>query len=68
MEDKLDFEDYQLIKNEGKKKIDTLETERQEQQLSRKNSHIKNKLEKVLDVLPNLYNIYTKGDDNTKKN
>lgn len=67
LEDKLDFEDYQIIKNEGKKKIDVLELELQNQQLNRKNSDIKNKLDQVLNILPNLNQIYTKGDDNTKK-
>lgn len=67
LEDKLDFEDYQIIKNEGKKKIDVLEMDLQNQKLSRTNTDIKNKLQQTLQILPNLSEIYTKGDDDTKK-
>lgn len=67
LEDKLDFEDYQIIKNESKKKIDVLEIDLQNQKLNRTNTDIKNKLHQTLQILPNLSQIYTKGDDDTKK-
>lgn len=67
LEDKLDFEDYQVIKNESKKKIDVLEMDLKNHQINRKNTDIKNKLDKVLDILPNIHQIYINGDDNTKK-
>ncbi|MFC0346010.1 zinc ribbon domain-containing protein [Epilithonimonas hispanica] len=66
LEDKLDFEDYQIIKNESKKRIDELEMELQNQKLSRKNLDIKAKLDQVLDILPNLSKLYLKGDNETK--
>ena len=67
LEDKLDFEDYQLIKNESKKKIDALEMDLQNQKMTRKNSDIRTKLDQVLKVLPNLSQLYTTGDSETKK-
>lgn len=67
LEDKLDFEDYQLIKNESKKKIDVLEMDLQNQKLIGKNSDIRTKLDQVLNVLPNLSQLYTTGDSDTKK-
>lgn len=65
--DKLDFEDYQLIKNESKNKIDALDMDLQNQKLSGKNSDIRTKLDQVLKVLPNLSQLYTTGDSDTKK-
>lgn len=66
LEDRLDFEDYQVIKNESKKKIDELEMELQNQRLSRKNTDIRAKLDQVLNILPNLSQLYIKGDNETK--
>lgn len=63
----MDFEDYQLIKNESKKKIDALEMELQDQKMTGKNSDIRTKLDQVLKVLPNLSQLYTTGDSDTKK-
>lgn len=67
LEDKVDYEDYQLIKNKSKKKINALETDLQNQKLTRKNTDIKTKLDQVKKVLPNLCQLYTKGDSETKK-
>lgn len=67
LEDKLDYEDYQIVKNESKKKIDLLEMALQNQKLTRKGSDIKTKLDQALNILPNLSRIYIEGDDNTKK-
>ena len=67
LEDKLDFEDYQLIKNESKKKIDALEMDLQDQKLTGKNTDIRTKLDQVLKVLPNLSQLYSTGDSETKK-
>ncbi|MFU8972943.1 zinc ribbon domain-containing protein [Chryseobacterium wangxinyae] len=67
LEDKLDFEDYQLIKNESKKKIDTLEMNLQDQKMTGKNIDIRTKLDQVLKVLPNLSQLYVAGDNDTKK-
>lgn len=66
LQDRLDFDDYQIIKNESKQKIDNLEMALQNQKLSSKNTDIKVKLEQVLDILPNLYQLYIKGDNYTK--
>ena len=45
LQDRLDFDDYQIIKNESKQKIDNLEMALQNQKLSSKNTDIKVKLE-----------------------
>ncbi len=66
LQDRLDFDDYQIIKNESKQKIDNLEIALQNQKLSSKNTDIKVKLEQVLDILPNLPQLYIKGDNYTK--
>ena len=66
LQDRLDFDDYQIIKNESKQKIDNLEMALQNQKLSSKNTDIKVKLEQVLDILPNLSQLYIKGDNYTK--
>lgn len=63
----MDFEDYQLIKNESKKKIDELEMDLQNQKLTGKNIDIRAKLDQVLKVVPNLSQLYTTGDSETKK-
>ncbi len=67
LEDRLDFEDYQIIKNESKKKIDELEMELQNQRLTRKNTDITSRLDQVLKVLPNLSHLYQTGDSETKR-
>ncbi|WP_313268736.1 hypothetical protein [Epilithonimonas vandammei] len=67
LEDKLDFEDYQLIKNESKKKIDALEMDLQGQKLTGKSMDIKTKLDQVLKILPNLSQLYATGDLDTKR-
>ncbi|UQB69654.1 hypothetical protein [Epilithonimonas zeae] len=67
LEDKLDFEDYQWIKNESKKKIDALEMDLQGQKLTGKSIHIKTKLDQVLKVLPTLSQLYAIGDSDTKR-
>ncbi len=56
-----------MIKNESKKKIDALDMDLQNQKLSGKNSDIKTKLDQVLKILPNLSQLYTTGDSDTKK-
>lgn len=66
LQDRLDFDDYQIIKNESKQKIDNLEMALQNQKLSSQNTDIKVKLEQVLDILPNLSQLYIKGDNYTK--
>ena len=66
LQDRLDFDDYQIIKNESKPKIDNLEMALQNQKLSSQNTDIKVKLEQVLDILPNLSQLYIKGDNYTK--
>ena len=66
LQDRLDFDDYQIIKNESTQKIDNLEMALQNQKLSSKNTDIKVKLEQVLDILPNLSQLYIKGDNYTK--
>lgn len=65
--DRLDFEDYQLIKNESKKKIDSLEMELQNQKMTRRNIDIRSKLDQVLKIIPNLCQLYIEGDIETKK-
>jgi len=57
----LDFEDYHLIKNETKKKIDALEIELQNQKLTGKNTDIRKRIDQVLKVLPNLSQLYYRG-------
>lgn len=64
-EDKLDFEDGRLIKDE--KKIDALEMDLQEQKMTGKNTDISIKPNQVLKVLPNLSQLYVTGDNDTKK-
>lgn len=49
------------------KKIDALEMEMQDQNLNGKNSDIRTKLDQLLKVLPNLSQLYTTGDSDTKK-
>ncbi|MFC4688323.1 hypothetical protein ACFO4P_15365 [Epilithonimonas pallida] len=66
LQDRLDFDEYQIIKNESKQKIDNLEMALQNQKLSSKNTDIKVKLEQVLDILPNFSQLYIKGDNYTK--
>ncbi len=66
LEDRLDYDDYQLIKNECKKKIDDLEISLQNHKLSNKNSDIKLKLDRVIKIVPNLYKLYVQGNDETK--
>lgn len=56
-----------LIKNESKKIIDELELDLQNQKLTRKNIDIRTRLDQVLKVLPNLSQLYTTGDSETKK-
>ncbi len=62
----MDYDDYQLIKNECKKKIDDLEISLQNHKLSNKNSDIKLKLDRVIKIVPNLYKLYVQGNDETK--
>lgn len=57
----MDFEDYHLIKNETKKKIDALEIELQNQKLTGKNTDIRKRIDQVLKVLPNLSQLYYRG-------
>ena len=66
LQDRLDFDDYQIIKNESKQKIDNLEMALQHQKLLGKNIDIKVKLDQVLNVLPNLSQLYIKGDNSTQ--
>lgn len=66
LQDRLDFDDYRIIKNESKQKIDNLEMALQNQKISGKNSDIKVKLDQVLNILPNLSQLYIKGDNHTK--
>ena len=67
LQDRLDFDDYQIIKNESKQKIDNLEMALQNQKLSSKNTDIKVKLDQVLKILPNLSQLYATGDLDTKR-
>lgn len=67
LEDKLDYEDYQMIKNESKKKIDDLEMELQNQKMTRKSIDIRAKLDQTPKTLPNLSQLYITGDNDTKK-
>ncbi|ANF52208.1 hypothetical protein A0O34_17535 [Chryseobacterium glaciei] len=41
--------------------------DQQNQKLNRKNTDIKTKLDQVLKVLPNLSQLYARGDNETKK-
>lgn len=49
------------------KKIDALEMEMQDQNLNGKNSDIRTKLDQLLKVLPNLSQLYTTRNFDTKK-
>lgn len=66
LEDKLDYDDYQIIKNESKQRIDNLEMALQNQKLTRKNVDVISKLDEVLKILPSIPQLYIKGDNQTK--
>ncbi|WP_073292271.1 recombinase family protein [Chryseobacterium polytrichastri] len=67
LEDRLDYEDYEIIKNDSKQKVDNLEMELQNQKLTRKNIDIRQKLDGALKSLPNLSKLYETGDIETKR-